>query len=94
MTAFPCQVRIEDLKPAGFRRLLHFIYNSRCLSWKIEEPEEWWSVLEAANKFLNSRLVEQVMATEVSEFVFTPCTVITLDIRPRVLDKSWTDVCS
>ena len=54
------EVRIDDLKPAGFRRLLHFIYNSRCLSWKIEEPEEWWSVLEAANKFLNSRLVEQV----------------------------------
>ena len=61
LTTLLGQVRIEDLKPAGFRRLLHFIYNSRCLSWKIEEPEEWWSVLEAANKFLNSRLVEQVI---------------------------------
>ena len=54
------QVRVEDVRPAGFRRLIHFTYNSRCLSWKIEEPEEWWAVLEAANKYLNCRLVEQV----------------------------------
>ena len=65
MTTLLGQVRIDDLKPAGFRRLLHFIYNSRCLSWKIEEPEEWWSVLEAANKFLNSRLVEQVKSADI-----------------------------
>jgi len=54
------EVRVEDVKPAGFRRLLHFVYNSRCLSWKIEDAEEWWAVLEAAHKFLNARLVEQV----------------------------------
>jgi len=54
------EVRVDDLKPAGFRRLIHFVYNSRCLSWKIEEPEEWWHILEAANKYLNFRLVEQV----------------------------------
>jgi len=54
------EVRVEELRPAGFRRLLHFVYNSRCLSWKIEEPEEWWGVLEAAHKYLNTRLVEQV----------------------------------
>ena len=54
------QVRVEELRPAGFRRLLHFVYNSRCLSWKIDEPEEWWGVLEAAHKYLNTRLVEQV----------------------------------
>ena len=65
MTTLLGQVRIDDLKPAGFRRLLHFIYNSRCPSWKIEEPEEWWSVLEAANKFLNSRLVEQVKSADI-----------------------------
>jgi hypothetical protein len=29
-------------------------------SWKIEEPEEWWHIMEAANKYLNTRLVEQV----------------------------------
>ena len=26
----------------------------------MEEPEEWWHILEAANKYLNTRLVEQV----------------------------------
>ena len=57
---FIWQVRVEELRPAGFRRLLHFVYNSRCLSWKIDEPEEWWGVLEAAHKYLNTRLVEQV----------------------------------
>lgn len=51
---------MDDVKPSGFRRLIHFIYNSRCLSWKIEDPEEWWAILEAANKYLNIRLVEQV----------------------------------
>ena len=30
------EVRVEDMKAAGFRRLLHFVYNSRCLSWKVE----------------------------------------------------------
>jgi len=54
------EVKVEDVKPSGFRRLLHFIYNSRCLSWKIEDPEEWWHILEAANKYMNTRLVEQV----------------------------------
>jgi len=54
------EVRIEDVKPSGFRRLIHFIYNSKCLSWKIEDPEEWWHILEAANKYLNTRLVDQV----------------------------------
>ena len=56
------EVRIDDVKPAGFRRLIHFIYNSRCLSWKIDDPEEWWFILEAANKYMNSRLVDQVRA--------------------------------
>jgi len=54
------EVRVEDVKPAGFKRLIHFIYNSRCLSWKIEDPEEWWHILEAANKYMNNRLVDQV----------------------------------
>eukprot|EP00091_Calanus_sinicus_P002182 TRINITY_DN1221_c0_g1_i2.p1 TRINITY_DN1221_c0_g1~~TRINITY_DN1221_c0_g1_i2.p1 ORF type:complete len:501 (-),score=197.55 TRINITY_DN1221_c0_g1_i2:1127-2629(-) len=54
------EVKVEDVKPSGFRRLLHFVYNSRCLSWKIEDPEEWWHILEAANKYMNTRLVEQV----------------------------------
>jgi len=54
------QVRVEDVKPAGFKRLIHFIYNSRCLSWKMDDPEEWWHVLEAANKYMNTRLVEQI----------------------------------
>ena len=54
------EVRVEDVKPSGFKRLLHFIYNSRCLSWKIEDPEEWWHILEAANKYMNNRLVDQV----------------------------------
>ena len=25
------QVRIDDVKPSGFKRLIHFVYNSRCL---------------------------------------------------------------
>jgi len=54
------EIKIEDVKPSGFRRLIHFIYNSKCLSWKIEDPEEWWHILEAANKYLNTRLVDQV----------------------------------
>jgi len=54
------QVRVEDVKPTGFKRLIHFIYNSRCLSWKMDDPEEWWHVLEAANKYMNTRLVEQI----------------------------------
>ena len=54
------EVRVEDVKPTGFKRLIHFIYNSRCLSWKIEDAEEWWHILEAANKYMNTRLVEQV----------------------------------
>ena len=54
------EVRVDDVKPQGFKRLIHFIYNSRCLSWKIEDPEEWWHILEAANKYMNTRLVEQV----------------------------------
>jgi len=54
------QVRVDDVKPAGFKRLIHFIYNSRCLSWKMDDPEEWWHVLEAANKYMNTRLVEQI----------------------------------
>jgi len=54
------EVKIEDVKPSGFRRLIHFIYNSKCLSWKIEDPEEWWHILEAANKYLNTRLVDQI----------------------------------
>ena len=56
------EVRVEDVKPSGFKRLIHFIYNSRCLSWKIDDPEEWWFILEAANKYMNSRLVDQVRA--------------------------------
>jgi len=52
--------KIEDVKPMGFRRLINFIYNSRCLSWKVDEPEEWWDILEAANKYMNFRLVEQI----------------------------------
>ena len=54
------QVRVEDVKPAGFKRLIHLIYNSRCLSWKMDDPEEWWYVLEAANKYMNIRLVQQI----------------------------------
>ena len=54
------QVRVEDVKPAGFKRLIHLIYNSRCLSWKMDDPEEWWYVLEAANKYMNIRLVELI----------------------------------
>jgi len=54
------EVRVEDVKPSGFRRLVHFIYNSKCLSWKIDEAEEWWYILEAANKYLNTRLVGEV----------------------------------
>ena len=54
------EVRVDDVKPSGFKRLIHFIYNSRALSWKIEDPEEWWHILEAANKYLNNRLVDQV----------------------------------
>jgi len=53
-------VKVDDVKPSGFRRLIHFVYNSKCLSWKIEDPEEWWHILEAANKYLNTRLVDQV----------------------------------
>jgi len=53
-------VKLDDVKPSGFRRLISFIYSSRCLSWKIDEPEEWWHIMEAANKYLNTRLVEQV----------------------------------
>ena len=49
-----------DVKPAGFKRLIHLIYNSRCLSWKMDDPEEWWHVLEAANKYINIRLVQQI----------------------------------
>jgi len=54
------EVRVDDVKPSGFKRLIHFVYNSRCLSWKIEDPEEWWHILEAANKYMNNRLVDQV----------------------------------
>lgn len=54
------EFKVDDVKAVGFRRLIQFIYNSRCLSWKVEEPEEWWHILEAANKYLNTRLVEQV----------------------------------
>jgi len=54
------EVRVDDVKPDGFRRLIQFVYNSRCLSWKMEDPEEWWHVLEAANKYLNTRLVDQI----------------------------------
>jgi len=54
------EVKVDDVKPSGFRRLIHFIYNSKCLSWKIDDPEEWWHILEAANKYLNTRLVEQI----------------------------------
>ena len=53
-------MRVEDVKPAGFKRLIHFIYNSQCLSWKMDDPGEWWHVLEAANKYMNTRLVEQI----------------------------------
>ena len=28
------EVRVEDVKPSGFKRLVHFIYNSPCLSWR------------------------------------------------------------
>jgi len=52
--------KIEDVKPVGFRRLLQFIYSSHCLSWKLDEPEHWWFVLEAANKYLNIRLVDMI----------------------------------
>jgi len=52
------EVRVTDIEPMGFRRLLQFIYNSRCLSWKIDNPEEYWHILEAANKYLNTRLIE------------------------------------
>ena len=51
------QVRVEDVKPAGFKRLIHLKYNSRCLSWKMDDC---WYVLEAANKYMNIRLVEQI----------------------------------
>jgi len=54
------EVRVDDVKPSGFRRLIHFVYNSKCLSWKIDDPEEWWHILEAANKYLNTRLVDQI----------------------------------
>jgi len=54
------EVKVEDVKPVGFKRLLQFIYNSRCLSWKMEDPEEWWHILEAANKYMNTRLVDQI----------------------------------
>ena len=27
---------------------------------QVDEPEEWWDILEAANKYMNFRLVEQV----------------------------------
>ncbi|XP_023327484.1 speckle-type POZ protein [Eurytemora carolleeae] len=54
------EFKVDDVKPVGFRRLIQFIYNSRWLSWKVEEPEEWWYILEAANKYMNIRLVEQV----------------------------------
>lgn len=53
-------VNVEDVKPVGFRRLIQFIYNSRCLSWKMDDPEEWWHILEAANKYMNFRLVDQI----------------------------------
>ena len=53
-------MRVEDVNPAGFKRLIHFIYNSQCLSWKMDDPGEWWHVLEAANKYMNTRLVEQI----------------------------------
>jgi len=52
------EVRVTDIQPTGFKRLIQFIYNSRCLSWKIENPEEYWHILEAANKYLNTRLIE------------------------------------
>ena len=26
----------------------------------MDDPEEWWHVLEAANKYMNIRLVEQI----------------------------------
>ena len=26
----------------------------------MDDPEEWWHVLEAANKYMNTRLVEQI----------------------------------
>jgi len=54
------EFKVEDVKPVGFRRLVQFVYSSRCASWKAEEPEEWWHILEAANKYLNTRLVEQI----------------------------------
>merc|ERR1719427_2202343 len=54
------EFKVEDVKPSGFRRLVQFTYTSRCMSWKVDEPEEWWHILEAANKYLNTRLVEQV----------------------------------
>jgi hypothetical protein len=49
-------------------KILSYIMNIRkhpdcpfiCVSWKIDEPEEWWHIMEAANKYLNTRLVEQV----------------------------------
>jgi hypothetical protein len=56
-------------KMDGKSKLLPYIINFRkhpadcpfiCVSWKIDEPEEWWHIMEAANKYLNSRLVEQV----------------------------------
>eukprot|EP00088_Acartia_fossae_P059657 TRINITY_DN7102_c0_g1_i2.p1 TRINITY_DN7102_c0_g1~~TRINITY_DN7102_c0_g1_i2.p1 ORF type:complete len:813 (-),score=304.37 TRINITY_DN7102_c0_g1_i2:88-2526(-) len=54
------EFKVEDVKPVGFRRLVQFVYTSRSMSWKAEEPEEWWHILEAANKYLNTRLVEQI----------------------------------
>ena len=57
------EVRVEDVKPTGFKRLIHFIYNSRCLSWKIEDAEEQRHILEAANKHMNTRPVEHVART-------------------------------
>jgi len=54
------EFKVEDVKASGFRRLVQFTYTSRCMSWKVDEPEEWWHILEAANKYLNTRLVEQV----------------------------------
>ena len=48
-------IQVEDVKPVGFRRLVQFTYTSRCMSWKVDEPEEWWHILEAANKYLNTR---------------------------------------
>jgi len=52
--------KVDDVKPVGFRRLIQFVYNSRAASWKVEDPEEWWHILEVANKYMNFRLVEQV----------------------------------